>query len=99
MPKIEEKTWFSRWVNAKKWKIPGECHDKIQGGQKIDMGGYKFFLEKTIMWSMVRFCKFQVLVLTETVSNFMHDGSFVLTSWCLKTDTIDSTLTDWRMTT
>ena len=23
-PKIEEKTWISRGVNAKKWKIPGE---------------------------------------------------------------------------
>ena len=22
-PKIEEKTWFSRGVNAKKWKTPG----------------------------------------------------------------------------
>ena len=23
IPKVEEKTWISRGVNAKKWKIPG----------------------------------------------------------------------------
>ena len=47
-PKVEEKTWISRGVNAKKWKVPG-------GGVKfknIDIlirgDGSNFFLESPI---------------------------------------------------